>query len=975
MTGNALGDWTAHLSRHFTALRDLRARDGAGRPVFALEHDLGEHERRELGEALRREIAVRPPSDLHWLAWAVYSSELGYRYAGDEFWQTFERETSGWTDRGDRRWLRKCFKKFQREYRGAVPSGAWAKHFSIICWPITHAILPKDLQRQFAEILFRLRYTYSGDLFESPLRLGEKIASYSWTASSRFQNLTQETQLLGQIAAALLLEGEAGSDALIYPPTLQRIRADLDHERRTREWMRRASRAAKDRLRIRGLATPSLREATPKVPRVDDAKREIQALGIEPRLVLRPMDSARNSWRVWLEIPNLSHLLSRFPEATAALTGSRCKVAGASGRPLARGRCLYDAQHINLGRWPSGDEVLLNFEPSHRELDFLLRTECMLRPGTRWLFRIASDGLAYELRGMRVRPGERYLIVSTKEPFASSTHVHPVELQCDGAHGALLALPEALDSTWEETVRSLGLVQSRSFEVWPAGLAAAAWDGDGHGEWFASEHPCLGIRADHPLEGLSVSLGSDTSPPVELGSMNHGEVVFLELDPLPEGLHRLRFSVRSTEGVDAEVLGDLDVAVRIRDVRPSMGDRGSSGLLDVYLEPAAPSLEQMWEGTVELTILGPVGRAVSCQVSLFDVEGGAATVSKQLPPMKLPVSNQVWRAFFEKHFCDTRNAKEAYDDARSCSLEFKGDELGTILVTCDRDFVPLRWSVHGRRGQDYIVRLFDDSGSAEEPSANYISFETPIQEEGLPLTSQYDAPPSGGMYVGRVHDTTAAILVPPDIRGRGFEGLRSTPSIAVGSRSVASIHQLLASARLWGQAKLPGELSVALRRRDVLLGIVSQILRLICGENWAQAELAVQDGHAGLARLTGAISQRKEESAVGVALERDYVELADKSCQERADRIASLATRFDLVRASDAADGCDVPWLSEFALRLASDPVGVEEWAGQQLRPGLEQLLGSPTLARASRYLVLSIEQHLVSRAGSAYLYAGWEWR
>ena len=40
----------------------------------------------------------------------------------------------------------------------------------------------------------------------------------------------------------------------------------------------------------------------------------------------------------------------------------------------------------------SADEVLLQFERSNEQLNFLLRTECLLRPGPNWLFRIASDG-------------------------------------------------------------------------------------------------------------------------------------------------------------------------------------------------------------------------------------------------------------------------------------------------------------------------------------------------------------------------------------------------------------------------------------------------------------------------------------------------------------------------------------------------------------------------------------------------------
>ena len=231
-----LEKWEARLSSHFEELRKQRANRDDANPIFALEHGLSEQEVQDLSSALRTHIAVRPPLRGHAMVWIVYASELGYRYSGDEFWQTFERETPGWSTFGNRYWLRARFHQFQREFDGAEPSGTWAEQFSIICWPITHAILPKDLQRQFARVLYESRRSYSGDILQRPTRLGELIEARSWNASSRFQNFVQETRLVGQIAAALLLEGAFGSADLIHPATLQRISEDLDGERQRREW-------------------------------------------------------------------------------------------------------------------------------------------------------------------------------------------------------------------------------------------------------------------------------------------------------------------------------------------------------------------------------------------------------------------------------------------------------------------------------------------------------------------------------------------------------------------------------------------------------------------------------------------------------------------------------------------------------------------------------------------------------------------
>jgi hypothetical protein len=44
-------------------------------------------------------------------------------------------------------------------------------------------------------------------------------------------------------------------------------------------------------------------------------------------------------------------------------------------------------------------------------------------------------------------------------------------------------------------------------------------------------------------------------------------------------------------------------------------------------------------------------------------------------------------------------------------------------------------------------------------------------------------------------------------------------------------------------------------------------------------------------------------------------------------------------------------------------PRGVQAWAGDRLRTGLTQLMESPTLMRAARFLVLSTDRHLQSKA------------
>ena len=986
-----LRDWQQRLAAHFGELRDSRTQDGVVRPVFGLEHGLDPEEVLALEHAARANIRYRGPSRFHSLVWVVYSSEFGYRYSGDEYWQTFEGETPGWDQTGYRQNLRNFYRQFQREFGGAVPSGPWAEHFSIICWPITHAILPKDLQLQLARTLYESRYGFSREILESTESLGELIAARSWSASSRFQNFVQERQLVGQIAAALLLPEELGTGNLIHPKTLERISEDVDLQRQAREWLRSARQSAGERVTTRSLGLPRRSIPASSSTPLNEARDEVMRLGIEPRLILRPGGSSGDSWDVSLEIPDLSHLLLRFPQTTAILSESRCTVAGSSGRPLARGRLLYGPQRITLKQWPQWDEVLLQFEQSDPQLDFLLRTECLLRPGPKWLFRIASDGLAYECRNLRVRPGERYILVSTTSQVPSNRHTTAIQLNCEGVHSAFLDLPEAVPLDWEETLRHLGLEQSRTVEVWPAGLAPVAWDGEGYGEWLESDAPCLGILSDHPLATLNVSIDTVGNGIFELTSVDSGEPVFLELPQLPVGVHRMQISAQSMTGGQSGKLGELDVVIRIREGRTQSQIVSPIGPLSLQMEPPSPTLEQLWEGQVDLSLQGPTGRSVEISVSFGGSNSESSTFTRRLPPLSLPFQSDDWRSHFGDHFQQNMEAQYAYDLARACTLEFDAGELGEFEISFERAFTPLRWAVRRRR-DGYLVRLIDDRGDPKPAAMSRWAFDTPCAGEPLNFDSVAQAQVSGGLFVAGTDESSSAIIVPPAPNRIRLEDLRLVPSIERYERSMDSVGKLVEVLGLWGRARLPGDLLSAMRQRSVLRELLSELFRLFCGDRWARVERqSVEKGTVDALRsLTDLVSPRREDIGLGRSLFSSVEEFAAGSCDERAHLLSSLMVQYRLARLSvrpertsrasiDARNstGADNPqWMAEFSLRLSTDPGNVATWAGESLRTGLAHLFEAPTAAKATRYLVLATDCYFQanSKLGGLGPYDGWRW-
>jgi hypothetical protein len=987
-----LVEWHDRLHRHFDELRFARS---AGHAVFALEHGLNPEELGNIASDIRSHIAVAPPRIDHALPWIVYATEVGYKYSGDEFWQTFEQETPGWVDHGNREWIRGRFRWFSRQFNGAEPKGAWAQHFSIICWPITHAVLPRDLQRQLARILYELRHSFVAEVLQSPARLGELIEARSWSGTSRFQNFAEETLLVGQIASALLLQGEPESSASLYPATLRRIGEDLDRERLARRWLRDARHLAHDRLQVRGLSIQ--RAETPAaISNRETARAEVAALGLEPRLVLIPNTTNDADWQVFLEIPDLSSLLFKFPNVRNILTESRCTVAGAAGRPLARTQVLHGPQRVLLARWPSPEEILLQFEKSDPQLEYLLRTECLLRQGPRWLFRVASDGLAYEMRSLSVRSGQRYILIHTNGSFRPHSLLRPAKISCEGAQGALLELPTSLSREFEVGLQQLGIVLAKTIQVWPAGLAAVAWDGEGNGEWLASERPCIGLRADHALDSLIVQLGSSRDV-LELQQIPQTEPVFVELPELPVGVHRLRITSRKA-GEAVTPVGMLDVCVR--EARPWTPGVSPQGLLMVEVEPLSPTLEQLWEERVEIALRGPSARQVRVQAILIDAAG--PTLTMQLPPLALPVTPEQWRGHFDKSFRKARDVETAYDSARACELKITAEELGVFNLRCERAFTALRWTVR-RRGREHIVRLLDDTGGGTPLSLCFMSFEAPATEERLDGRLSYDVPKCGGMYVARRGDSIAAVIAPREVRG--FSDLQFTPVIGEQNRSPETIVRLLRLMSRWQTATMSGNIFSVHLQRKVLEAILRHIFFLIAGQRWHAAEIVFRDVSR-LKDLKRSVSRGRDEAGIAAALTIECDRIAEASCAERVARLTQLASRYlrlpssltprrppthaivthrgrrvlDDAGAVAADAGADeLKWLCEFALRIASDPAYAESWAGSKLHQGVAELLNAPTIAKAARYLVLAIDNKMRSqteagqtRAGQ--LYARWSW-
>ena len=369
-------EWQERLERHFGSLARMRANSRL--PIFALEHGLNDQALKELSRLLRTRLAAGLQLRGHWLAWVVYAAEEGYAYTGQEYWRSFEDHMPQWEFHHRNR-IRDWFRKFQRKYNGVIPSGVWAEQFRIIAWPITHAILPKYLQRYFAKALYDLRFQLASLTSIEPEMIGRMIAANVYHNSTRFEEFLQQEELVGRIVLALLHKNpREGEEPLLLPCTLERIVRDLEKVRHAREWLEETRRVVPDRFKGIGHGS-GLHDYQPVTkPSSRYQERELSPL-IRPDLFLRY--AGKDAWTLTIDIPNFKSLAARNTEIREFLKSTRCIINGGEGKRPA-GWIMSGNRRAVLKSWPDSDKPLISFEKNLPAVDHLLESECrMTRSG------------------------------------------------------------------------------------------------------------------------------------------------------------------------------------------------------------------------------------------------------------------------------------------------------------------------------------------------------------------------------------------------------------------------------------------------------------------------------------------------------------------------------------------------------------------------------------------------------------------
>lgn len=912
------------LHTRFAELGSARAELEPSSPVFALEHDLAPDDldllRATVRAAVQAGLGARHRQ--WWLPFVVYAAESGYDYVGPEYWQSFEQSTPGWRS-DQRRWIQSWFQKFATEYGGAVPTGAFASNFTIISWPITHAVLPVYLQRNLAQLLFEFSGALTSELLDDPQALGVRLARRATNYTERFRIFCENTTLVGQVAAALL-SGENEPTPYLTGATLARIVEGLSEEQQARHWLKSARASAS---RVRGFQADGSAGAavttTKRLPRATD-----------PRLFLRRDDA----WNAYAELPDLTVLSAGLPEVYGQLRVSRASVDGGA-RSIPPSGLLYPGQEVGFARWPRADQPFLQLERGDDESNRILSDQCVITKGPWWLFRRQGTGLAIEVKGKFVRPGHQYVLVGADSLGAPAVPwCTEAAISTQGVKAYEFMVPPHLSEKEEAAIVAAGLAVVSHVAIRPVGIVASAWDGEGEVEWLAGEPAMLGIRSDLLPRRARVVVD--------------GTVYFLEWTPgEPELLFKLEGLAVGTHEVGVALLGDGDrqlasgalvVTVRDPQVRPEGAAIGEG--IRLLATPTRPTLAELWDDRAVVTIDGPVGTEADLRVALHDGQGAALTELRRT--VRLPLEGADWRTTAKTVRADQRFS-DAYDAAESCVLTVARDGIGFATLTCERGFQPLRWRFSRSHDGAVVATLMDrtDGGST---ALDFYDIETPLAAVQIDPAEPFAVPPRGGLAIARAGDAVAAAILPTNPNAL-MRMPTPRPVVTSQSKSVREVLRLAEGHQRWIGADLPADAFAAYEQQIVGDAIARSIGTLISGSHWAAVERK-------LARAQEAADHLDDmQDAVGVSSEHKALASTIAYSLYKWLKPEELLLGFHEVIAPHLTNHgiTGKPSAPRFLLMLAGRPGYITGWEPGEASDLLERVLKSPVLYRAARFAVL----------------------
>jgi hypothetical protein len=919
LSSRSLSEWQDLATIHFNELASAKKTVA----LFALEHGFSALHMELIIDLLIRDFKIRGVNKEYWLLWVLYATEIGYSYTGDEYWESFEARIERWEFQ-QREDIREVFLEFQRKYNSIVPSGSWANHFSIIALPITHAIIPKDLQFFFAKLVFSLRFRLKTMPTKSPLAVGQLLsANASMINSTRFRNFLQQEEMVGKIALSVLSEDPTGAThEFIHSRTLKRILVDLEQQHTAREWVRETRLELKPKILGAAFKNPTAKP----LAHVDGSHTRSPVLKIKLKLY----QTTKDKWALIAEIPNLLTSMES-PYVYSFLRRTRVKIPSSKEGWFPAENLLYGSMRKRIIAWLDQPFFVFENPVGISEAGISFDGRVSKQP---ILFSVGSDGIATEIESKAMRPGRKYIVMAEVGNSFLEELPGVVHIECQNVVIKEIMLPEVVAQAEETILGRLGLQIQRTVRVWPVGLPARSWDGIGTTEWLTTESPCFALVHDYKVDGITVAVGDQVLP---LSPKLPGDVTYFKIDPLPKGNHVLYVNVDSK--MSASSNGAISLYIR-EPLTWTPGVSLHSGFT-AFLDPNDQELNAFLDGKTDLNIFGPSDRSFSIKVDFL--------LGKQL--LNTLYSGLIEFALSKEQLLSFRNEIRKDEYAHVCDrvrIQVLCVEVGSKEFLFARNTTPFRWLYNQENGRSYL-RLIDETDDERNTILKFFDSEKPDNAQDIASRSfarKTEIDDINGLFWAQNGEYEHSIVVSKVIKtAKDFRNLSISPVLNPDMQFSILDHLMLIE--IWYKADCSSMFAQTHRDKVIEL-LVCKLYSNLVDSSWVKSEVAFNDipFKMALSEMTVSI---KNQSMANII--RHHLENADCATLNFEDEIVWLIGTFDRcgIRGSKT--------LIRWAVKFVTNPLTCLSDLKTSDEGQLKQLKALPDTLKGIRLFILALSR------------------
>lgn len=434
----------------------LQGRGGAY-PLYFIEHGLDAESLSALSDAVAFGLKASPWLRSEWwsqrfLPLLVCTSELGYEYCGNgtEYWPLVEKRMGRHFDVEMREALHCHFALAAERWRGCrPPDSGWANAFCHIAWPISHAVLPRDLQRPFLESLRALRIQVRAEDDET-LHASLRRSAPAF-GSTRYLSWLQNREPAVSLARRFLGETVNDDSNALSPEIVDRILSDIRRDQTATRTLRQARTQQREVPQASKTSKPATSTRTSAPP-------------LWANLVLR---SQEGRWQLFGELPLLPAALRK--SLRQPLQGRwRPRPWEMNDAPPIPPQAILQSspfalRHSLLAKAPTETPFFAGFEALGLSDDEarLLRS-VRFRMERPFLFEVLEGDLARQLPSNRTSDGECLALVATGLESTRPAGVPLLDSSIPG--GQVLAV----DLKNDQVRHWLGLTQNGSVRSKPS---------------------------------------------------------------------------------------------------------------------------------------------------------------------------------------------------------------------------------------------------------------------------------------------------------------------------------------------------------------------------------------------------------------------------------------------------------------------------------------------------------------------------